>query len=100
MQITEWIRSRETPGTIANGARRILESGKTYRATEKMIRSMYILEALMKHGGNQGLAAKAIGVTPGTVQRVLRSLGLRCSDVRRIAGHIQGATDASRTAER
>lgn len=100
MQIAAWMQNRETPGTLAHVAKRILESDKTYKATEQTIRSMYVLEALVKHDGNQQRAARAIGVNPQTVRRVLRGLRITGEQVRIVAKHLQGrASIVQSTAE-
>lgn len=89
MQIGTWIKDRSTPGKLADIARRILENDSKYRDVEKTLQSMYVLEALIRHGGNQQQAAKAIGVCPHTVQRTLRSLRLSAKDIRRVATHLR-----------
>jgi transcriptional regulator with GAF, ATPase, and Fis domain len=91
MQMGNWLKQRETPGTIADVARRVLESDAKYRAVEKTLQSMYVLEALMKHGGNQTAAAKAIGVTNKTVNCIARSLGLTSKDLRATAERLRSA---------
>lgn len=85
MQISKWVENRKTPGTLADVARRVLESDAKYREIEKTLQRMYVLEALMRHGGNQTRAAEAIGVDRHTVQRTLRSMGLSGDDVCRVA---------------
>ena len=90
MQIRTWIKQRTIPGTIADLARRILESDDKYRAAERTLRSMYVLEALAKNGGSQQRAAAAIGVSTMTIKRVVRGLSLTATDIRRVAKHLEG----------
>lgn len=89
MQIGTWIKDRATPGKLADVARRILENDSKYRDVAKTLQSMYILEALIKYGGNQQQAAKAIGVSGQKVNRVVRALKLTATDVKRIAMHVR-----------
>lgn len=87
--IDTWLKERAIEGTLANVARRILASDKTYQETEKNLRAMYVLEAVIKNGGNQKQAAISIGVCQHAVLRSLRSMGMTGRDVRKIAKFIQ-----------
>lgn len=89
MEITHWIESRTRPGTLADVARRVLESDKKYRDVEKTLQGMFVLEAVIKCGGNQILASQAIGVSRNTVNRALREMNLSASDVRRLIKHMR-----------
>lgn len=83
------MKDRTTPGTLADVARRILDADRKYRETEKALRSLYVLEAVIKNGGNQRKAALAIGIHRLTIQNSLRSLGMTGMEVRKIAKFIQ-----------
>lgn len=88
MNINIWLRDRKTKGTLAEMARRILASDRSYRETEVLLRRMYVLEALVRHGGNHVHTAKALGVHRLTIGRVLKDLGVGAEDVCAIAKHL------------
>ncbi|MFP5277002.1 MAG: helix-turn-helix domain-containing protein [Acidobacteriota bacterium] len=90
MQIKSWLKSRDTPGTLADVARRVLEGNAKYREVEKTLQSMYVLEALLKHKGHQQRTADAIGVTRETVKRTMRAMGVKASDIRALTKFIEG----------
>ena len=85
MQIGTWIKDRNTPGKLADIARRMLENDIKYREAEKTLQSMCVLEALIRHEGNQQKAAESIGISRTVVWRTMRSLGLTSKDIRRVA---------------
>lgn len=91
MEINLWIKSRESKGALAEVARRILESDRKYKDVEKTLQGMYVLEALIKHDGNQQRAAAAIGVSRETVKRAIRSMNLKAADIRAIVEHTRSA---------
>lgn len=94
MQIKNWIERRKVPGTLADVARRVLDADEKYRDVEKTLLSMYVLEALIRHG-DQRRAAEAIGVSCGTVKRVLRAMKLSAVDVRRVARQLRETQSAT-----
>ncbi len=96
MQIKSWIQSRQTPGTLADVARRALENDRSYRDVERTLQSMYVLEALIRHDGDQQKAAEAIGVHRMTVNRVIRGMNLTAVDIRKVVRRMQGDSDAAR----
>lgn len=89
------MKDRSTTGTLADVARRILASDRTYKETERHLRGLYVLEVLVKNGGNQCKAAESIGISRGTVRRILRSLGMSGVGVQRIAKFIQEKANAN-----
>lgn len=93
MRIKDWMQNRETPGTLADVARRVLEKDAKYREVERTLQSMYVLEALMKHGGHQQKAAKAIGITRHTMRLKMRAIGITGAEVRAIVKRMQGRPD-------
>jgi DNA-binding NtrC family response regulator len=98
MRIDAWMENREQPGTLAHTARRILENDKAYRDAEKTLRSMYVLEALIKSRGNQRQAARDIGVSWQTVRRILRSMKITGADIRKLSEHLRERSDAGNAA--
>ena len=91
MRLKEWIESRQKPGTIADVARRLVDSSSNYGDVEKAFRTLFILEALVRHGGEPQPTAAAIGVHPMTVKRVVWSLGISEKDVQRLAERLRGS---------
>lgn len=91
MQISDWMAKRKKRGTLANIARRILESDRTYTETEKYLRSLYMLEAVIKSGGSRKKAAESLGVAQSTIRSSMKSLGIRVVQVREIAKEIKEA---------
>lgn len=89
MQVETWIEQRETPGTLAYTARQLLEKDVSYRAAGKALRQMYFLELVLRHGGNQSQAARSIGVKQESVNRELRSLGIRKAHLERLADRLK-----------
>jgi DNA-binding NtrC family response regulator len=94
MRIEAWMESRDKAGTLANVARRVLESDVKYRDVERTLQSMYVLEAMIRSGGRQRKAAETIGVSAMTVKRVLRGMSIKAADVRKIAERMRGRDDA------
>lgn len=95
MRVRVWLKDRSTPGTLADLARRILDSDQKYKETESTLRKMYVLEAVVKNGGDQVKAAEQLGISRMTVQRVLRSLGMMSQDVHAVAKHLQESANES-----
>lgn len=90
MQIEAWLQDRNTTGTVADLAKRMVGAGKRYAGLESRLRQCYVLEALMRHGGDQTRTADALGVTRHTIRRIVRSLGVRSADLRALAKEIGG----------
>jgi hypothetical protein len=90
MQIKTWIRERKKSDTPAGFARRILASERTYRETEKNLRKMYVLEAVIRAGGNQKQASIDIGVCQHVVLRTMRSLGMASEDIHQLVALLRG----------
>jgi DNA-binding NtrC family response regulator len=99
MQISDWTEKRRKKGTLANTARRILASDRTYAEAERQLRRFYMLEALLQSGGNRQKAAMAIGVAESTISRSMGALGVRITDVRRMAKAIQLHATAAKEAQ-
>jgi hypothetical protein len=99
MQISDWTEKRRKKGTLANTARRILASDRTYAEAERQLRMFYVLEALLQNGGSRRKTAIAIGVAESTIGRSVRSLGVRMADVRRMAKAIRIDDPATREAQ-
>jgi transcriptional regulator with GAF, ATPase, and Fis domain len=92
MRLEEWIESRQTPGTVADLARRLLADGTFgYAILERDFRESLILEALVLNKGNQEAAARAIGVHPQTVSRVMDTFEVSVRRIRRLAQSLRGA---------
>jgi DNA-binding MarR family transcriptional regulator len=89
MQIAEWVFKRHKKGTLADIARRIVESDKAYKEAEWSFRQMHTLEALIKNGCDQQKTADALGVHRYTIGRIIAPLNM--SDVRAAAKAIKGA---------
>lgn len=91
MRLKEWLDSRQTPGTIAYTARRLVDSGGAYHSVEKNFRALYILEALARNDGIPQAAATSIGVHVETVRLLMRSLGISKKEVQRLSERLRGA---------
>jgi hypothetical protein len=87
MEIKRWISSREKPGTLEDMARRILACDRRYEDVERRLRNLYMLEAVVRFGG-QNKAAEAIGVHRNTVSRALLKVGIKMHDIRKMARHL------------
>lgn len=74
MQLSDWAVTRRKRGTLADMARRMVESDTAYQETERQLRRLYTLEVLIKNGCNLQIAAEVIGVTKMTLYRTLRPL--------------------------
>ena len=88
MKIKDWIEQRKQPGTLAEVAKRILDEDRAYIETEKTLRALCSLEAIIRSGGNQSAAARKIGLSLHTVQRDMRGLGADSKTLRRLARHV------------
>lgn len=91
MDIKVWIESRGTPGTLADMARRIVSGDKKYGDVENILRNLYVLEAVIRHG-SQEKAAVAIGIHRNTVSRAMVAMGVRMSHIRKIAKKLPDAS--------
>lgn len=91
MQINEWMAKRKKKGTLADIARRILASERTYADTERYLRALYMLEAVIQNGGSRTKAAESLGVAQSTIRLSMKLLGIRVMQVREIAKAIKEA---------
>lgn len=94
MRIDSWIEKRSEAGTLANVARRVLEKDAKYKDVERTLQNFYVLEALIRHDGNQRRTAEAIGVSHMTVHRVLSGMQLTAADVKQLSRRLQGEANA------
>lgn len=69
-------------------ARQMLRTGRKYEEMEKGLRQLFMLEALLENGGDQIRTATALGVSYQTVRRIVRSLGLKATQLRELARQI------------
>jgi transcriptional regulator of acetoin/glycerol metabolism len=83
------MRDRDKPGTLAHLARRILDGERSYAGTEKTLRALCLLEAIVREGGNQRAAARTLGLSRETVRRDMRQFGFDGQTLRALAMHIK-----------
>lgn len=91
MKIEVWLKDRSEKGTLAAMARRMAASGLRYEETGKHFRALFVLEVLVRNGGNQSRTALALGISRNKINRVLRSIGVAGKDVRALARSIEEA---------